>query len=138
MSSKHFSEEGELDIAIYNVLKENMVDTIILAGYMKKLGKKVLESYKGRILNIHPALLPKFGGKGMYGDYVHEAVLAAKETKTGVTIHLVDEEYDTGKIMNQCVIEIFDNDTAESLSKRVREREHIFYVKTHQIGEIIL
>ena len=130
LSSKKYPEEENLDKAILSVLRNCSVDTILLAGYMKKLGKKVLSQYKGRILNIHPALLPKYGGKGKYGNYVHEAVLNAGEKKTGVTIHIVDEEYDTGKIINQCEVEVREKDTIETLSQRVLEREHTFYVET--------
>jgi phosphoribosylglycinamide formyltransferase-1 len=98
LSSKTHPDEEDLDEAILAVLKRYSVDIIVLVGYMKKLGMKTLKEYRGRVLNIHPALLPKYGGKGMYGKYVHEAVLAAKEQTTGVTIHIVDEEYDRGQI----------------------------------------
>jgi len=97
---------------------------------MKKLGPKVLKNYKSRILNIHSALLPKYGGKGMYGNYIHEAVLQAKEKETGVTIHIVDEDYDTGRIINQIKVPVFESDTVEILSKRVLEQEHKIYVDT--------
>lgn len=130
ISSKEYPEQEKLDEAIYNALKGSSVEIIVLAGYMKKLGDIILDEYKGKILNIHPALLPKYGGKGMYGDFVHEAVLKNGEKKTGVTVHLVDEEYDTGKIINQCEVEVKEGDTVETLSKRVLEREHSFYVET--------
>ena len=78
-------------------MQRHEVEVICLAGYMKKLGTEVLAAYEGRILNIHPALLPKFGGQGMYGMRVHEAVLAAGERESGATVHLVDEEYDHGR-----------------------------------------
>ena len=87
-------DPAQLDAAILRTLEEHGVDLVILAGYMKLLGPQTLARYRGRILNIHPALLPKFGGKGLYGRKVHEAVLAAGERVTGVTIHLVDESYD--------------------------------------------
>lgn len=123
-------EEDELDEAICKVLTESCADLIALAGYMKKLGPEVLNQYKGRILNIHPSLLPKYGGKGMYGTYVHRAVIDAGEKTTGITIHLVEEEYDTGKIIRQCEIEVLEGDTVDTLSKRVLERENTFYVET--------
>ena len=92
---------------------------ICLAGYMKKLGAEVLTAYEGRILNIHPALLPKFGGQGMYGMRVHEAVLAAGERESGATIHLVDEEYDHGRVLAQEKVPVKAWDTPKTLQKRV-------------------
>lgn len=130
MSSLKYPDKNCLDEEIFNILNNHSVNIIVLAGYMKKLGKKVLNRYRGRILNIHPALLPKYGGKGMYGKYVHEAVLNAKEKKSGVTIHLVDDEYDTGEVINQCEVEVKENDTVDTLSERVLQREHSFYVET--------
>jgi phosphoribosylglycinamide formyltransferase-1 len=96
----------------------------------EKIGAETLARYKGYILNIHPALLPKHGGVGMYGDRVHEAVLDAKDTTTGVTIHLVDENYDTGCIIAQTEVPVLDIDSVESLGKRVLQREHEFFVET--------
>ena len=119
----------ELDAAILEVLRRHQVDLIILAGYLKKLGPKTLQHYKNRVLNVHPALLPKFGGQGMYGTAVHEAVLAAGEKETGVTIHLVDEEYDHGEILARCRVPVEAGDTAATLSQRVLEREHTFLVE---------
>lgn len=130
LSNKTYPEEDELDEAICKVLTESGADIVALAGYMKKLGPKVLNQYKGRILNIHPSLLPKYGGKGMYGTQVHRAVIGAGEKRTGVTIHLVEEEYDTGTIIRQCEIEVLEGDTIDTLSKRVLERENTFYVET--------
>jgi len=120
------------DEEILRVLKRHGVDTVILAGYMKILGTVTLHAYRGRILNIHPALLPKFGGKGMYGKRVHEAVLAAGEKVTGVTIHIIDENYDTGPIVNQCQVPVLEGDTADSLAERVLKHEHALYVETLQ------
>lgn len=120
------------DEEILRVLRRHAVDTVILAGYMKILGSVTLHAYRGRILNIHPALLPKFGGKGMYGKRVHEAVLAAGERVTGVTIHLIDENYDTGPIVNQCQVPVLEGDTADSLAERVLKHEHALYVETLQ------
>jgi len=129
------------DEEILRVVRRHGVDTVILAGYMKMLGPATLRAYRGRILNIHPALLPKFGGKDMYGKRVHEAVLAAGEKVTGVTIHLVDEHYDTGPILNQCQVPVLPGDTADSLAERVLKHEHALYVETLQKmadGRIVL
>jgi phosphoribosylglycinamide formyltransferase, formyltetrahydrofolate-dependent len=130
LSNKTHPEEDELDEAICKVLTESGVDIVALAGYMKKLGPEVLKQHKGRILNIHPSLLPKYGGKGMYGIHVHRAVIEAGEKTTGVTIHMVEGEYDTGKIIRQCEIEVLEGDTIDTLSKRVLEKENSFYVET--------
>jgi phosphoribosylglycinamide formyltransferase-1 len=105
------------------------VELVVLAGYMKKVGPRTLRHFAGRVLNIHPALLPKFGGQGMYGRRVHEAVLAAGERETGVTIHLVDDEYDHGRILGQCRVPVLPGDTVESLAQRVLQREHEFLVE---------
>ncbi len=118
-----------LDDKMCSTLLEHKVELLILAGYMKKVGPKTLREFKGRIINIHPALLPKFGGKGMYGANIHQAVLAAGEKQTGITIHLVDEEYDTGPTIAQCQVPVLENDSVESLSERVLKREHTFLVE---------
>ena len=120
------------DVEILRVLRAHGVDTVILAGYMKKLGSRTLRAYQGRILNIHPALLPKHGGAGMYGKRVHEAVLAAGETVTGVSIHVVDEQYDHGPILAQCEVPVLPGDTADSLAARVLAHEHRLYPETLQ------
>ena len=130
-----------LDRAILATLRRHGVDLVVLAGYMKKVGPAVLEAYRHRIVNIHPALLPKFGGVGMYGMKVHEAVIAAGERETGVTVHLVNAEYDTGSVLAQRAVPVAADDTAESLARRVLEVEHTLYVETLQkivSGEIIL
>jgi len=121
---------GQLDAAIVDALSRHGVELVVLAGYMKKLGPSTLARYHGRVLNIHPALLPRFGGPGMYGRHVHEAVLAAGERETGITIHLVDGEYDHGPILAQCRVDVRDGDTAASLAERVLAREHAFLVET--------
>lgn len=131
-SQKTHPDSDELDSEILNILKKHSVNIIVLVGYMKKIGKRVLEEYRGRILNIHPALLPKYGGRGMYGNRVHEAVLANKEKVTGVTIHIINEEYDNGTILNQCKIPVYDDDTVDTLSKRVLQKEHEIFVETLQ------
>jgi phosphoribosylglycinamide formyltransferase-1 len=135
LSMKTHPVPEELDSAILNALVSNQVSLVILAGYMRKLGVQTLRHYKGRIINIHPALLPKYGGEGMYGIRVHQAVLASGEKETGVTIHLADEDYDHGAIIAQSRVPILQGDTAEILSNRVLEREHNFLIET--IGKII-
>lgn len=119
-------EPDDLDQAILGLLLEHDIQLIVLAGYMKLLGPKVVARFRNRILNIHPALLPKFGGTGMYGMRVHEAVIAAGETETGVTVHLVDERYDEGDIVAQTRVPVYPEDTPETLAARVLEREHQF------------
>lgn len=119
-----------LDAAILAALRDRGVNLIVLAGYMKKIGARVLEAYARRVVNIHPALLPKFGGQGMYGLRVHEAVLAAGERVTGVTVHLVDGEYDRGAILAQLEVPVEPGDTPETLQLRVLEREHTLYTDT--------
>lgn len=140
-SSKTHPDFEELDEEISEIMNKYNVDIVILVGYMKKLGQKTLKQYKGKILNIHPSLLPKFGGKGMYGNYVHEAVLESGDKVTGVTIHVVDENYDTGTIINQCKVSVLCDDTVETLKDRVLKREHTFFVETLNLiseGKIIL
>lgn len=134
-------EPEALDREILRVLRAHAVDLVILAGYMRKLGPITLDAYRGRILNIHPALLPRFGGQGMYGKLVHQAVLASGETMTGVTIHVVDADYDRGPILAQCQVPVLPRDTPDSLAERVLKEEHRLYVETLQkicCGEIPL
>jgi phosphoribosylglycinamide formyltransferase 1 len=123
LSSKTHPEPGALDAAIVEVLETHRVEVVMLAGYMKKLEPGLLERFRGRILNTHPALLPKFGGHGMYGMHVHEAVLLAGETESGPSVHLVDADYDTGPVLEQARVAVEPDDTAESLAARVQERE---------------
>ena len=125
----HPSAEA-LDAAVREALEKHGVELVVLVGYMKRIGPCTLARFAGRIINTHPALLPKFGGTGMYGQRVHEAVLAAGETETGVSIHLVDPEYDTGPVIAQCRVPVEPGDTADSLAARVVEREHEFLVDT--------
>jgi phosphoribosylglycinamide formyltransferase 1 len=108
-------------------LREARVDLICLAGYLRLLPPEVLAAYSGRVLNIHPALLPKFGGKGMYGSHVHEAVLAAGEVESGCSVHYVTDAYDEGAVILQRRCPVLPTDTVESLSARVLEQEHLAY-----------
>ncbi len=122
--------QGELDLNIMKALRDREVNLVVLAGYMKKIGPALLGAYPRRIVNIHPALLPKFGGEGMYGLHVHEAVLAAGETITGVSVHLVDEQYDRGSILAQVEVPVLPGDSPEMLRARVLEQEHFLYPET--------
>lgn len=130
LSSAKYPDIKELDNQIKEMLCKHKVDIVILAGYMKKIGDLTLKEFKNRILNIHPALLPTYGGKGLYGIRVHQAIIDNKELETGVTLHLVDGEYDHGRIINQIKIPVLKEDTPESLQKRVLANEHSFYVNT--------
>jgi len=122
-------EKKEYDKQLLDILKDSQVDLICMAGYLKKLPDIIINEYKKKILNIHPALLPKFGGKGMYGHFVHEAVVKAKEKRSGATVHFADENYDTGELVIQESIDIDENDTADDVAKKVLEIEHEIYPK---------
>jgi phosphoribosylglycinamide formyltransferase-1 len=130
LSGRTHPDPDALDLAIRDVLAAHGVDLVLLTGYLKKLGPRTLERFAGRVLNIHPALLPKYGGQGMYGQHVHAAVLAAGDAETGVTIHVVDAEYDHGRIVAQCRVPVVAGDTVETLAARVLAREHAFIVET--------
>ena len=125
----HGSPEGE-DAAIYDALQKSQVDYVLLLGYMKKLGNKVINGYSGRIINTHPALLPKYGGQGYFGRSVHEAVLAAGDTVSGATVHLVDAEYDTGPLLSQVRVPVHKTDTVDVLEQRVKNAEKKLLVQT--------
>lgn len=129
LSAKKFGSEEALSVEILDILTEHKTDMIFLAGYMRMLHADILKKYKNGVFNIHPALLPKFGGRGMYGMNVHRAVIEAGETETGVTIHRVSPEYDSGEIVAQTMVAVFADDTAETLANRVLEREHEFLVE---------
>ena len=141
LSSVTHPEPCELDRAICDTLRQHGVDLIVLAGYMIKIGPQTLAEYAGRMVNIHPALLPRFGGEGMYGGHVHEAVLAAGAEETGVTVHVVDAHYDHGPILAQRKVPVHADDTVDSLARRVLEQEHDLLVETLAriaSGEIVL
>ncbi|HTI11682.1 MAG TPA: phosphoribosylglycinamide formyltransferase [Puia sp.] len=105
-------------------LRERKIDFLVLAGFLWKIPTNLVKAFNQRILNIHPALLPKYGGKGMYGHFVHEAVISAKETETGISIHYVDELYDHGQIVFQASFPVEATDTPESLAQKVHKLEH--------------
>lgn len=141
LSSRTHPIPEKLDAEISHRLQKHQTDLVILAGYMRKLGTQTLTAFRGRVINIHPALLPKYGGQGMYGIHVHKAVLATGEVETGVTIHQVDEEYDHGAIIAQCRLPVLADDTPEGLAQRVLAHEHQFLVETLQrivSGDIVI
>jgi len=127
LARAQFSSPEEWNIAIRDQLKKWQAEWIILAGYTGLIGATILAAFPNRVVNSHPSLLPKFGGKGMYGDKVHAAVLQAKELETGITVHLLNERFDEGPIVAQTKVAIEANDTAESLAERVKSRERLFY-----------
>lgn len=109
-------------------LQKRSITLIVLAGYLGRVGNPLLEAFPDRILNIHPALLPKFGGKGMYGDRVHKAVLEAEEEYSGITIHLINKEYDKGTILCQCTCPVYPTvDTIDTLATRIHRLEYYYY-----------
>ena len=129
--SSHTHPDAELrDTAIRDALAGACTDVVLLAGYVKKLGPVVLREFEGRVLNTHPALLPNHGGQGMFGGRVHEAVLAAQDRETGVSVHVVGLEYDTGDVIAQCRVFVLSDDSVETLTSRVQAREREFLVET--------
>ena len=119
---------------ILELLKENNIEAIVLAGFLLKVPTVLLQAYPDKIINIHPALLPKYGGKGMYGDNVHKAVAQAGEKETGITIHYVNENYDEGNIIFQAKCEVNSNDTPETIAEKVHALEYEHFPKV--IGEL--
>ena len=130
LNRKSHPDPEALDAAIRDTLQQAKVDLVILAGYMKKIGPKVLDTFKNRIVNIHPALLPRFGGQGMYGMNVHEAVVSSGEHESGATVHLINEIYDEGPILQQLRVPVLPEDTPETLQARVLSQEHLLYPDT--------
>jgi phosphoribosylglycinamide formyltransferase 1 len=114
---------------IIEFLNTEGIDIIVLAGFLLKIPQKFVTAFPNKIINIHPALLPKYGGKGMYGNYVHQAVIDHKEKETGITVHYVNEEYDKGNIILQATCEVTESDTAETLAARVRKLEFEYLPK---------
>jgi len=121
---KDFSDSKDYNEAILNVLIELQIDFIVLAGYLKLIGRQIVDRYSNKIINIHPALLPAFGGKGMYGHHVHDAVYARGVKLSGATVHLVNNEYDAGPIVLQKAVSVEDAQSGEEIAKRVLEIEH--------------
>jgi phosphoribosylglycinamide formyltransferase 1 len=123
-SQKMFPSEEALADAMLEVLEKNHAECIALAGYLKKIPVQVIRQYRNQILNIHPALLPSFGGKGMYGHHVHEAVIASGEKTSGATVHLVDDVYDHGPIVLQKTVGVMPDDTPDTLAVKILKVEH--------------
>jgi phosphoribosylglycinamide formyltransferase 1 len=141
LSAVTHPEAAALDAAIRSVLEQHGVEIVVLAGYMKKIGPQTLARFSGRIINTHPSLLPRHGGKGMHGRHVHEAVLAGGDAHTGVSVHLVDAEYDTGRVLAHSRIPVPPQATVEMLEREVRTLERQFLCTTLQRiarGEIAL
>lgn len=128
---QHDSRESFVQTMV-NALEQHAVEWIVLAGYMKKIPPEVIARYANRIVNIHPALLPSFGGKGMYGHFVHEAVLAHGCKVSGVTVHLVDDAYDRGPILAQRCVPVLPDDTPDTLAARVLQQEHLLFSEVLQ------
>jgi len=124
-SNKNFEESKK----IISLLKERGINWIVLAGFLRKIETKLIAAFPNRIINLHPSLLPKYGGKGMYGRFVHKAVLENQETESGISIHLVNEEFDEGAILFQakCIIE--KGQTVEELTQKIQKLEHEFFPK---------
>lgn len=112
---------------VLDLLKERKIDFIVLAGFLLKIPTSLIKAYPDKIINIHPALLPKYGGKGMYGDNVHKAVVENKETESGITIHYVNENYDEGAIIFQAKCEVLPNDTFKEVAKKVHTLEYMHF-----------
>jgi len=124
LSQKQFPSKDAFTEAVLAALESRGVNFIVLAGYMKKVDPAVIKRYRNNIINVHPALLPAFGGQGMYGHYVHEAVIAQKAPVSGATVHIVDDQFDHGPIVLQESIPVAENDTPETLAERVLRIEH--------------
>lgn len=133
ISKKKFPEQTAFDEQLLSVLKSHQVNFVVLAGYLKMLSPIVVRHFKNRILNIHPALLPSFGGKGMYGRHVHQAVLDYGCRVSGVTVHLVDEEYDTGPPVLQRCVPVLEGDSADDLAARILKEEHKIFSEALQL-----
>jgi phosphoribosylglycinamide formyltransferase 1 len=141
ISRKVFPEldDAEYGQVFVDKLKEYEIDLIVLAGYMKMIEPAVIKSFTNRIINIHPALLPSFGGKGMYGINVHKAVIETRVRVSGLTIHVVNEEYDKGRILFQKSVEVNEDDNEYTLQKKILVLEHKYYsyvIKKIEEGEI--
>ena len=124
LEPRAFGSRREHSAAILAELRRHNVDVVCLAGYLLKVEPDVLAAFSGRIINIHPALLPRYGGPGMYGHHVHEAVLAAGDAESGATVHVVDAEYDHGPVILQETVPVMPGDTADDLARRVLSVEH--------------
>lgn len=129
ISENDFEDYSLYEIELLNMLIEWDTDLIVLAGYLRKIPLSVIRAFKKRILNIHPSLLPKYGGKGFYGKKVHQAVIEAGESQSGCSVHVVTEEYDEGPVLEQAIVDINEDDDADSLAAKVLKEEHRLYPK---------
>ncbi len=137
VNSKHFTKEELFSSeGVLRLLKEAQADLIVLAGFLLKFPATILTEYPNQVINLHPALLPKYGGKGMYGHYVHEAVVANKEEETGITIHYVNENYDEGAIIFQKSVKLSEEDTPETVAHKIHKLEYKYFPKV--IEELFL
>lgn len=128
--SHYFSREELNDPEkILSLLKDQQADLIVLAGFLWKFPEHIIKEFPNKIINIHPALLPKYGGKGMYGDFVHRAVLENKEPESGISIHYVNEEYDEGAIIIQRKVSVSESDTSETLAQKIHALEYEWFPK---------
>ncbi|MGB1121982.1 MAG: phosphoribosylglycinamide formyltransferase [Flavobacteriales bacterium] len=127
LETTRFTKAELLDGELLKALQAEAIEWVILAGFLMHIPESFVGAYRGRMLNVHPSLLPKFGGKGMYGMHVHRAVLDAQETESGITVHWVTEAYDEGAVVFQASCSVMPNDTPESLADRVMELEHTYY-----------
>jgi phosphoribosylglycinamide formyltransferase-1 len=132
LSSLTHPSSDVLDESMHNHLADENIDLVVLAGYMKKLGPRVLEAYRDRIINIHPSLLPRHGGPGFYGSRVHKAVIESGDSETGATVHLVNDDYDMGKALLQEKITVKVDDTPDSLAERLHPIEHKLLIEVIQ------
>ena len=123
------NESFKKNSLVLNYLKSESIDFIILAGFLMKVPNDIIHAYPNKIVNLHPSLLPKYGGKGMYGNHVHRAVIEAQESESGISIHFVNEEYDEGAIIFQAKVSVEKKDSVEVLAQKVRQLEHRFFPK---------
>jgi phosphoribosylglycinamide formyltransferase-1 len=130
ISQAKLGEGADVDAAIRDALAGASAEWVVLSGYMRRIGPKTLARFPNRILNIHPAMLPRHGGPGMYGAHVHRSVLNSGDRTSGITIHVVDDEYDQGPVVAQRKVMLVPNDTPESLAARVQEQEPEFFIET--------
>jgi phosphoribosylglycinamide formyltransferase-1 len=135
LDKRIFYNDAVYENKMHGILKQWSPDLIVLAGYLRKIPDSIVSTFKDRIINIHPSLLPDYGGKGFYGMHVHEAVIAHNEIESGCTVHVVSEEYDQGKILGQVKVPVYPDDTPEILQQRVLMKEHQLLVQV--INELI-
>lgn len=133
VNPKEFASGDEYDAALLDALQSRRIDLVCLAGYMRKVGQPVIDAYRNRMMNIHPALIPMFFGQGMYGIRVHEAALERGVKVSGCTVHFVDEDYDTGPVVLQTVVPVLEDDTPETLAARILPEEHRTYTRAIQL-----